>query len=231
MVAGAVRLRAVLEDHQVVPGGEPLQRLHVDALAVQVDRQQAPGPLGDRGLHLAGVHQVVLRAHVDEDRRRADRVDRDHGRRRGVGDGDHLVAGADPQRLQPQLDGVGAVVDADAVPGPVVAGELRLEGADTLAEDQLPGPEHRLDGVQDVLLLAVVLPQIVPDPRGHGRPFSKARPSIMTGGRRGIPCIRGGEGHPGRWPGGPGVLGVTPDTAGGTPVSARRPLRVNGGPR
>ena len=52
-----------------------------------------------------------------------------------------LVARTDAEGLQPERDGIRPVVQPDAVIDAVVAGELGLEAADRLAEDELPEPK------------------------------------------------------------------------------------------
>ena len=48
-VRAAVRLRAVLDDDEVVFGGECDDRVHVDRPAAEVDRDDRAGPLGEHG--------------------------------------------------------------------------------------------------------------------------------------------------------------------------------------
>lgn len=123
---------------------------------------------GDGVRDLRGVHEVVVGADVDEDGGGTGAVDGHHCRRGRVGDGDDLVTGADAECLQPQLDGVGAVVDTGTVANTVVVREVLLEAFHAGAEHQLPGAEDGLDGVEEVRAFVLVFRQVVPDVGGHG---------------------------------------------------------------
>jgi hypothetical protein len=134
-----------------------------------VHRQQASGPFGDRRLHLVDPHEVRVLVHVDEHRRGADRVDRDHCGRGGIRHRDHLVARPDADRLQAKHNRVRAVVDTHAVRDPVVVGELTLEPRDAWPEHELARAEDLVDRGEDLVALGFVLVQITPDILNHGR--------------------------------------------------------------
>ena len=87
---------------------------------------------------------------VDEDRRRAHGGDRLGGRDEAVGRHDDLVAGADAERPQGQLERAGAGGDADRVIGLAPGGELALEGLELLAKGEGGAAGDPLDRGEDV---------------------------------------------------------------------------------
>src|SRR3954470_13304903 len=125
-----------------------------------MDRDDRLGPSRDRSTDEGRVHQEVVLADVDEDRCRTCRHDCDNGGSRGIGHGDDFVSRTDAERLQRKLDGVRAVVDAYAVCDSMVIGELLLEHVHALAEDELSGAEDRVDTLEYLLALLLVLVEI-----------------------------------------------------------------------
>ena len=102
MVPRPVGLGGVLDDRDAAAAADLQERLHVGRLAVQVDRQDRPGPPRDLALDLAQVHRVGDRIDVDEDRRGPDVADRPGGGDEGHRDRDDLVARAGrPRRSGP----------------------------------------------------------------------------------------------------------------------------------
>ena len=79
---------------------------------------------------------------VGEDGRRLAARDRLGGRVEGEGGADHLVAAADPERVEDEHDRVGAVRDPDRLGNAEVLGRLGLEGRDVRPEDELAALEH-----------------------------------------------------------------------------------------
>ena len=136
--------------------GQFQQGLHGHALAVEVDRQQAPGALGNGVPNLSRIHQKGVGVNVDEHRCCTDRVDCHDCRRCRVRHGDHLITTPDAQRLQSDRDRVGSVVDADTVRNAVVGRKLLLERANTLAQDELTRFEYRFDRLQYLRALLAV---------------------------------------------------------------------------
>ena len=123
----AVRVRAVLDDRQPVAVGDRRQAVHVGHLLAQVHRHDGARARRDRGLDGIGVDRPALRFHVHDHRQRS-------GCDRGVGGGgerqrrhDHLVAPADPERLQRHLHGDRPVHHHDSVGRALVVGEPRRE--------------------------------------------------------------------------------------------------------
>src|SRR5664280_3232910 len=146
-VGGAVRLGRVLHDPQAVARRDLGDRVHVGHEAVEVDRQDRLRARGDGGLDRGRVDAEVLRADVDEDRRGPDAEDRAHGRVEAERDGDHLVARADPERVEDRLEGHGPVGHEDRVPDAAVVGPRLLEGGGPLPHGEHAGPEDLEDGL------------------------------------------------------------------------------------
>ena len=89
-----------------------------------------------RALDVGRVEVQRRRVDVGEDGRRADARDRLGGRVERERGADHLVAGADPDRVEHEHDRVGAVRDADRLLDAEVLGRLALEALDLGAEDE-----------------------------------------------------------------------------------------------
>ena len=83
-----------------------------------------------------GVEVERRRVDVGEHRRRAAAGDRLGGRVEGERGADHLVARADPHRVEREHERVGAVRDADGARHAEVPGRLALEGLDVRPEDE-----------------------------------------------------------------------------------------------
>jgi hypothetical protein len=145
-----VRLGGVLDQRNARPRGDGGQAVHVGHVAVELDHDDRAGARGDgRGQDLGG-DQEGVRVDVDEGRNGADPDHRGGGSDERVGGHDHLVAGPDAERLQGELQGVGAVGDTDRMGGVAVTGETGLELGDGRAAD-VPALQEGLDvGVLDV---------------------------------------------------------------------------------
>jgi hypothetical protein len=111
----------------------------------EVDGDDRAGRRGDGGRRPRRVEGQRVRLDVDQHRRRAG-VDHDRdGGEEGEARHDDLVAGADLAGAPRGGERVGAARDAHAVLDLAVAGELRLEGADVGAEEEVHALE---DGVE-----------------------------------------------------------------------------------
>ena len=116
----AVRLAGVLDDDQVVAGGQLQDRVHVGHLPVQVDREdrrhrtsralahhaarlRVRSALGLQvGTQFLGIHRVGARVDVDEVEPCAGLRDRLGGREEGERNRQHGVSGSDARRDQRQ---------------------------------------------------------------------------------------------------------------------------------
>ena len=78
-VGGAVRLRAVLDDDEVVLGGQGDERVHVDRPAAQVDRDDGAGAGVRTGCDGLGGEVAAVAVDVGDDRGGAHRDDRARG--------------------------------------------------------------------------------------------------------------------------------------------------------
>ena len=128
-----------------MPAGDRHHGPHVDAAAVEVDRDDRPGPLRDGGLQPGHVHQQRFRVDVDKARERATACDRFGGGGEGVRDRDHLIAGTDAERPQRQLQGIRAVAAGDRLARAAVGGELSFEVAHLLPLDEVRRGEDAVD--------------------------------------------------------------------------------------
>jgi len=114
-------------------GAEPEDRVVVDALAVEIDRDDCLGELaeflarGDLLGEQTGVHVPRRQVAIDEHRRRADvadRVDRCGERERR---GQHLVTGTDTEHLERQMERRRAARQRHRVTNPDLCREFQLE--------------------------------------------------------------------------------------------------------
>ncbi len=147
VVRRAVGLGGVLHDPQAVALGDRHERVHVRHEAVEVDRQDRLRAGRDRRLHRGRVDAEVVLADVHQDRRGADPEDRAHRGVEAERDGDHLVAGADPERVQDRLERHRAVAHQDRVLHAAVGGPGLLEGGGPLPHREHPGAEDLEDGL------------------------------------------------------------------------------------
>ena len=140
-------LRGVLDDGEVVGVADRAERRHVGALAEEVDRNNGLRALRDGGVDACRVQVERVRVDVGEDGRRAEQ-------RGGLGRGDererradHLVARANAERHQRDLERVGPVGDAEGV-DLLVSAEARDVGRQILLEGGHEGTAHERAAVQ-----------------------------------------------------------------------------------
>ena len=137
MAHRALRLGGVL-DHRHDRRENGLEGLHRCRLSEEVDRDHGAGPGRQRRLDAGRVDEQELVVDVDED---GGCAGADHGLgggEEGVGRDDDLVARPHADRPQRELEGVGAVGDADAVSTPANSRVGLLEGLDVGAADEAP---------------------------------------------------------------------------------------------
>ena len=158
LVERALRLRTVFHHLQPVPLGNRHQRIEVDALAVQMHRDDRFRARRNRRLDLADIHQEVIVADVDEYRRGTKRANGRDRRHRRIGHGNDLVAGLDAQRRQRDVDGVSSAVHADAARNPEIAGHFTLELDAFLPKHQPSRAKHAIDRGEYLIAQFVVFP-------------------------------------------------------------------------
>src|SRR5581483_10552514 len=90
----------------IQPRGDGVDRIHVRALTVEMHRHDRARTPADLLLDLRRIDVVVLEAHVDEYRTRAEAMHDSGGRKEGVRRHDHFVAlpdAEDHQRLEQRI--------------------------------------------------------------------------------------------------------------------------------
>ena len=138
LVGGAEALGGIFDDGDVaMAGGDGVDGVHVGGLAVEADRQDGLGAVGDPGFDQGGVDVAGVGFDIDEDRFGAEQDDDFGGGDKGEGSGDDFIAGADAEGHEADEQGFGAAGDGDAVFGAGVGGEVLFEFADFGAEDVL----------------------------------------------------------------------------------------------
>ena len=130
-------LTGILDDDEMVTTGNLQNRIHVCRLAVQVDRQDGPGALGDRCLDQTRVDGVGLRVDVHEHGRGAAVADRRDGGNEGERHGDDFVAGPDAGGEQGQVQRAGARVHANRVISAAIRREFLFEAPDLRAQHEV----------------------------------------------------------------------------------------------
>ena len=114
-------LGGVLDEHEPVLPRERGDGTHVGALAVEMDGDDRARPRRRRVRELARIERERALVHIDKYRGRTGGLDAGDRRDAGVGRCDHLVTGSDAERTERELDGVGAVRDADRFRAPQYA--------------------------------------------------------------------------------------------------------------
>ena len=155
VAVGAHRLRRILDDLEVVAGGDVADRFHIGDAADPLHRHDRLGARGDLLLHFRRVDGLVGQ-HVGVDRRRTEVDDRTGGgderhRRR-----DHLVARADTHRPHADDQRIGARVQRDAVLRAGVLAHLLLEFGNLFGHHQVALGEHPVDAGENFLPLFLV---------------------------------------------------------------------------
>jgi hypothetical protein len=100
---------------------------HVTEIAVQVHGNDGFGTRCDRSFGQVRVYAPGVREDVDEDRRRPEMDDRGRRRDPRALRHDHLVAEADSNGCESEMDGAGAAAGRDREPDADVGGELAFE--------------------------------------------------------------------------------------------------------
>ncbi len=132
----AERLRGVL-DHRQAEAAEVGR-----GAAEEMHRHDRLRALGDPALDVGGVEVERHRVDLREDRGGATARDRLGGRVERERRADHLVAGADPHRIEDEHERVGAVCAADGVERAEQRSRLALERLDLRPEDEAAGLER-----------------------------------------------------------------------------------------
>lgn len=104
----------------------------------------------DGGGQPGRVHVVSAGIDVHEDRAGAHCADCFGGGDEGVGNGNHLVARANADRAQHQLERGGAAGHAHTMRGATVGRKIDFELLDCRPHDEVGGIQHRLDGLIDL---------------------------------------------------------------------------------
>jgi len=141
----------VFDDAEPVLGGHLHDRAHVARVPGDVDGEDGSGARGHRGRHGRRIDVQGARVHVDEHGCGPEVQDHLSGGHEGIGRGDHLVAGTDPESQQRQVECCSTGGAGDGVPGADIGGELLLEGDRLWPGGEPSGAEHAGDGLDLVL--------------------------------------------------------------------------------
>ena len=143
-VFGAVRLGAIFDQQQVMLVGEGLQGIHISRAAIQMHNQDGAAAFADGVTSARRIQREASPVDIGEHgngARAFDGGDAGHGRMRN---GDNFVARPDAAGAQGQLEGVGAVGDADCMPCAVISGEFRFKGFHFRSQDVPAAIGHTL---------------------------------------------------------------------------------------
>ncbi len=119
-------------------------------LAVEVHRDDGRGPRADGSGDGVGIEQQVVLLAVGKHDGRAGAHDGLGGGHERVGREDDLVAWPDAGGPEGQLDGVGAVADADGVVGAAEGGQVALEALDLCTKHEVAPVDDPADHGKDL---------------------------------------------------------------------------------
>jgi hypothetical protein len=165
VIARAVGLRGVLDHEQAGLARQREDRVHVDRLAIEVDRDDGARARAETAGHAVCREQLGTGVDVHGTGRCAGQRHALRRRDEGVGGDDDLVTGSDAQRLERERDRLRSRGDAERVRGLAPRRVVALEHVELLAEREGAG---RGDAVDDVHQLAEQLGVGVVEPeQGH----------------------------------------------------------------
>src|ERR1019366_2537609 len=157
-VFGTMRLRRILDDHEIVLAGDLQNRTHVCWLPMQMDRKNHLGSWRDGAFDLRGVHRGCLGVHIHQYGTCVGVVDSGNGCYKGERHGNDFIPWADTSRQQSQMQGTGSRIHAHTMLCPAtVRSERLLETCNFAPQHELRGVEHTLDGCVDLWLDAEIL--------------------------------------------------------------------------
>ena len=142
-----MRLGGIFDQVQTVLCRDRNERVHIRALAIEVDGHEHLGARPDGGLHSGRIQAEVVFADVGEDRGRASLQDCVQRRHEGERAGEDLIAGLQVKHLQSCDERGGAVVDRDCVTDAGERGELLFEPRHHGSLGEHPGTQHLQDKV------------------------------------------------------------------------------------
>jgi hypothetical protein len=157
-------LRCVLDHRQA----ELHQVVHRSRTAEQVHGHDRASPVGDLCGDVLGIDIERHRVDIGEHRGRAAARNRLGRRIEGEGGADHLVARADPHRVENDHDGIGAVGDADGLLHAQVGGGLLLERPVVRPADELSALQNLSEKGLELRLQRSVLGVDVNERNRHG---------------------------------------------------------------
>jgi hypothetical protein len=161
IVLGAVSLRRVFDQWQLVATRDLRQLLHFRRLPVEVNREYRSGPRRYCCLNEAGIEIVRVRIDIDENGFRSDVRDRTGGSDESVCGCNYFITGPDAQRKECQVHCRGARSHGDGAFGPDKGSEGLFEVRNLLPQNETGTFNDALDGSIDFRLDAGVLcPQI-----------------------------------------------------------------------
>src|SRR5262245_61525934 len=144
-VFGADGLRGVFDDWQAVAFGDRHDRLHLGALAEEMNGEDGLRAWRDRALDYIRIDVEIVRRNVHEDGARAQPRDRAGGGEESERRRDDLVARPHAQGRQRQQQRVGPGAASDSMSDLAMFGGVSLERFDFRAEDEMLAFKHSLD--------------------------------------------------------------------------------------
>ena len=142
-------LAGVFDHGQAVALRNRDDRIEVGRPAVQVNRHDRAGALGDSVGEQLRIDISGVGADIDEDRPGSRIRDRFRRCDEGVRRRDNLVAGADPGGQQPQVESARSRIERHAVGGTAVRSELALELLDLVTKDEFGALADAVEGGED----------------------------------------------------------------------------------
>ena len=156
-VFGAMRLRCILNDDQMVAPRNFKYRVQIRRLPVKMNRQNGFCALGDDAFDLGHVHRVGARVNVHEYRARARINDGRNSGNEGERDRDDLIASTNARGQERQMQGAGPGIHGNPVSRAAIIRELGLKCRHFAAQRELGSFQDAVDGLPNLLLNGSVL--------------------------------------------------------------------------
>ena len=157
LVLCTMRLGRVLDHDEAIGIGEREQGRHVGHAAMQMHRQDRPGSTGQHLGNGRRIERSRARLDIGQHRPGTCELDRRHGRDERHRCGHHLVARADAGGEQRHVQRRRASAHRNGMAGAAIAGKVRFEGLDLLAQHVAAAAQHARAGGLEILGQRAVL--------------------------------------------------------------------------
>ena len=171
LIAGAMGLGRVLDNLELIPGGQGIDRVHVRRLPVKMNRHDRLRARGNRPFDEARVDIIGVRRRFHRHRGGAVVGNGEPRGDVGIGRHNHLIPLADTVSAQNEGKSIKTIAHPYAVVCPAVGGEFLFKGSDLGPQDIPAAQQHpAVGGVQFLPQFLIGAAEIKKgDVTGHGR--------------------------------------------------------------